>query len=334
MKKSSGLKTMMALVATLFVASTSFVGCVSTDDGETLDPAVVASSEAAPNNLSASENVAAGASENVANSNLASTEEDGASAEAALNVASSADNVAALQDAAVSNTGEQPSVDVASDAEATNSQSASLTNAIAAPANEASGSDPFAPATANASAEPAANSAVAAAQADQPAQATQTDQADQPAPAEQPAQADQAVQATTVVGALPEEGSMVPYHVRKGDTLAKIAGRIFGSAARWQELAEQNNIVNPNLIYAGDVLLYRMDAKAKEFAAKQDSATKKVVKVASGESLWSIAEREFGNAAAWRVIWKDNPTIKNPDVIHAGMQLVVTNWMHVAQGDH
>jgi nucleoid-associated protein YgaU len=308
MKKSLGMKTIVTLFATLFVASTSFVGCVSTDDGESLDPAVAASSE-----VSANSNNSASDSE---------TAEPGDAAQAQEGAAAGTDdislNAASEPQAAPSSTeGGKSPVDVASDAAAASPETASLPNAVSASPS----ADPFAIASTNTMAQPAQ-----VAQGDQAASTDQPDQASVPA--------SQASQETQVVSAFPEEGSLVPYHVRKGDTLASIAGRIFGNAARWHELAEQNNIVNPDLIYVGDVLLYRMDAKSKEFAAKQDSVTKKVVKVASGDSLWTIAERELGSASAWRVIWKDNPSIKNPDVIPVGMQLVVTNWMHVAQGSH
>jgi nucleoid-associated protein YgaU len=130
--------------------------------------------------------------------------------------------------------------------------------------------------------------------------------------------------------AVPENGTLMPYVVKDGDTLASIAKKIFGKSERWQELAKVNNIKNPNLIYSGDVLLFSLDSHAKNFAEKYPTTGKKIVKVVSGDSLWSIAAREFGEGAAWRVLVKNNPKITNPDRISIGMNLIVPTGLYIA----
>ncbi|NIC38213.1 LysM peptidoglycan-binding domain-containing protein [Halomonas desiderata] len=47
------------------------------------------------------------------------------------------------------------------------------------------------------------------------------------------------------------------YQVRRGDTLASIAGRFYGSSQRWQELHEANRHVleNPDLVWPGLTLV-------------------------------------------------------------------------------
>lgn len=47
------------------------------------------------------------------------------------------------------------------------------------------------------------------------------------------------------------------YRVRRGDTLASIAGRFYGSSQRWQELHEANRHVleNPDLVWPGLTLV-------------------------------------------------------------------------------
>jgi len=46
------------------------------------------------------------------------------------------------------------------------------------------------------------------------------------------------------------------YVVRKGDTLAKISGRVFGDTKRWREILKDNpQVTHANLIYPGDTLL-------------------------------------------------------------------------------
>ena len=44
--------------------------------------------------------------------------------------------------------------------------------------------------------------------------------------------------------------------------------------------------------------------------------------VVKGDSLSAIAQREYGDAKAWRRIYEANKdTIKNPDLIHPGQTL-------------
>ena len=46
------------------------------------------------------------------------------------------------------------------------------------------------------------------------------------------------------------------YEVQKGDTLSKIAQRVYGDASRWKEIWEANKgqIPNPDLIHPGQQL--------------------------------------------------------------------------------
>ncbi len=46
------------------------------------------------------------------------------------------------------------------------------------------------------------------------------------------------------------------YTVKKGDTLWKIAKEMLGDGSRYQEIAKANGISNPDLIYAGQVLIW------------------------------------------------------------------------------
>ena len=47
---------------------------------------------------------------------------------------------------------------------------------------------------------------------------------------------------------------MKSYKVKSGDTLGSIAFKQLGSAGQWREIAELNNIINPNKIEVGEVL--------------------------------------------------------------------------------
>ena len=53
----------------------------------------------------------------------------------------------------------------------------------------------------------------------------------------------------------PSTGAGLPYTVRKGDSLSKIAKREYGDAQQWRRIYEANreSIKDPDLIYPGQV---------------------------------------------------------------------------------
>ena len=50
-----------------------------------------------------------------------------------------------------------------------------------------------------------------------------------------------------------ETAATVNYVVKKGDTLWAIAKKYLGSGTKYPQIASENNIKNPNLIYPGQV---------------------------------------------------------------------------------
>ena len=74
-------------------------------------------------------------------------------------------------------------------------------------------------------------------------------------------------------------GSTQTHIVQLDDTLSGIASN-WGT--NWQELARQNSLSNPNMIYTGQVI---------RFTGGQSGATSRVYTVRSGDNLSSIANR-------------------------------------------
>lgn len=120
---------------------------------------------------------------------------------------------------------------------------------------------------------------------------------------------------------LPELGSKMSYIVQRGDTLAKIATKIYGEPSKWTEIADFTGIANPRLIYPGDVVYYQLTDQTRTFASAYESVTRSEVKVQQGDTLSTIASRVLGSAGNWKLIWRHNDTIANPDKLVAGSVL-------------
>lgn len=114
---------------------------------------------------------------------------------------------------------------------------------------------------------------------------------------------------------------LMPYYVRAGDSLSKIAKKIYGKAALWKSLAEVNKLSDPDNIHAGDVIYYTLSENTKEFSDKYENSQRNMVVVKKGETLSHIAKSLFGKASDWRVLWKENPHIQNPHKIDIGEEI-------------
>ncbi len=99
---------------------------------------------------------------------------------------------------------------------------------------------------------------------------------------------------------------LVPYTVRKGDTLSGIALKELGSARRWQEIRALNETLDERGLQPGRVIWLPGDtvSAGPDPAAKVGHATVREEKnppagsrtytVLRGDSLWKISERFFG----------------------------------------
>ncbi|APJ02466.1 hypothetical protein AXG55_00360 [Silvanigrella aquatica] len=111
---------------------------------------------------------------------------------------------------------------------------------------------------------------------------------------------------------------LMPYYVKAGDNLAKISKRIYGESKSWKKIAELNHLIDANKIYAGDVIYYTVTDRSKIFAETYENAPKAKIIVKKGDTLYQISKVVFGKAKDWRVLWKENPQIMNPDRIKVG----------------
>ena len=117
---------------------------------------------------------------------------------------------------------------------------------------------------------------------------------------------------------LPELGSKMSYMVQRGDTLGKIASKVYGDPSKWTEIADFTGIANPRLIYPGDVVYYQLTEQTMSFASNYESTARSEVIVSAGDTLSTIASRVLGDANNWKLIWRHNDNISNPDRLEAG----------------
>ena len=115
------------------------------------------------------------------------------------------------------------------------------------------------------------------------------------------------------------------YVVVSGDTLSGIASRV---GLSWQELYANNAGVigaDPGKIYPGQVLhvpgVGEVPAPAPEPSAPAGGQTYTVV---SGDTLWGISEKYYGNGAEYTRIFEANrDQITDPGLIYPGQTFVI-----------
>jgi hypothetical protein len=128
----------------------------------------------------------------------------------------------------------------------------------------------------------------------------------------------EAVVGTQAAPGLPELGSKMSYIVQKGDSLVKIATRVYGNPTKWTEIASFTGLANPKLIYPGDVVYYQLTDQTLAFASAYETLPRSEIQIMDGDTLSSIAGRVLGNPENWKTIWRHNDNISNPDKLTAG----------------
>jgi len=125
------------------------------------------------------------------------------------------------------------------------------------------------------------------------------------------------------------------YTVRPGDDLWTISVNTYNDGYRWVEIAKINNLVNPGLIQAGDKLVIPAEDSSEQIVSgsnslplTQDSkiANNSIMgstyTVKSGDCLWDIAIRAYGDGYRWPELARVN-NIVNPDLIYPNTVLQI-----------
>lgn len=123
-------------------------------------------------------------------------------------------------------------------------------------------------------------------------------------------------------GILHPDSAAYLYMIRPNDYLTKIAYKEYGNPFEWRRIYSWNRDRigdNPNLIYPyHELQLYKPEDDVDQWDYDY-----LIHVVASGETLWSIAADEYGDAIAWIVIFWDNEDVlsSNAGSIKPGMEL-------------
>ncbi len=138
-----------------------------------------------------------------------------------------------------------------------------------------------------------------------------------------------------------EENVSLPttHKVAAGEDLWAIAERYYKSGYNWVDIAQANNLSDPNILLADTELtipsaepkVVNADNVASETESVSVAAESTVseepaaitsgdYKVNEGDNLWDIAVRAYGDGYKWAEIAKANDLI-NPDLIHPGNDL-------------
>ncbi len=113
------------------------------------------------------------------------------------------------------------------------------------------------------------------------------------------------------------------YEVKEGEDLWTISEKIYGSGYNWVDLAKENKLDNPSMLYVGTKLsipevkpsITVTPTKSNEVindSTGQIKGTSYTVK--SGDFLWDIAVRAYGDGYRWMEIAQAN-NLENPDLI-------------------
>ena len=113
------------------------------------------------------------------------------------------------------------------------------------------------------------------------------------------------------------------YMIVPGDFLIKIANKQYGNFRRWREIYSWNREDlgdNPNLIYPYHYLTLKRENMVEEFKPGFSE-----YEVSSGETLWDIAGKLYGDPVAWIILYLDNAERLNgnSNFLDPGMRLQI-----------
>ena len=134
---------------------------------------------------------------------------------------------------------------------------------------------------------------------------------------------------------LPPPPPTTPYVVQSGDTMQTIAVAWFGDKAKWVLIAHENPYVDPQFMRAGQTIrLPAKDARLETIPLDELKRMTEGVKyvVVSGDSLWRIAERHYGNGSLSSLVFDANRNVlRSESDLQIGMELTLPPYQRPAE---
>lgn len=117
------------------------------------------------------------------------------------------------------------------------------------------------------------------------------------------------------------------YTVKENDNLWKIAEENYGSGYNWVDIANANDLNNPGHIETGqNLVIPDVTVKQPTIAGTQKENIEPIsgatYTVKSGDTLWEIALRAYGDGYRWTEIANENE-LNQPGLIHKGNTLSI-----------
>ena len=118
------------------------------------------------------------------------------------------------------------------------------------------------------------------------------------------------------------------YTVSKGDNLWNVAENAYGSGYNWVDIAKENNLTSPDMLYEGQTLLIpNVESKLATVNSIMDESSPDKIsgatyEVQKGDNLWNICVRAYGDGFKWVEVAEKN-NLSNPNLIHNGNILVL-----------
>lgn len=150
----------------------------------------------------------------------------------------------------------------------------------------------------------------------------------------------------------PDREASDVYVVAQGDTLGEISTKVYGTCKKWQLIRDANG-VNPQALRVGTKLVIPRDG---ERVAREGDGSEQVIDkaldevrrfvadnsvqtpyseytVASGDTLWSISRKQFGDSARWKELLELNrDRLPQPEALRVGQVLRVPATTRTAMG--
>jgi len=123
----------------------------------------------------------------------------------------------------------------------------------------------------------------------------------------------------------------IVHKIVKGENLWGIAERYFNSGYNWVDIAKENNLRSPDVIFEGQELKIpnvefkeRTIAELPRTGIDETTISGDQYTVKEGDSLSKIAQRAYDDLYEWPEIWSVNrDKISNPNLIFPGQELKI-----------